>query len=404
VKQSPSAAASTRIALVSDSLYLGGSSTFLCNFAGELVRRNIPTEVLSLHNAGPLAADFARLNIPVRSMGDRPRIFEDRLRSLLLRLKDFRPTVVAATLSPSSFEVLRYMPAGVFRVGVGQSDEPRVYNSLATYVRHMDMLAVVSPTMKRKAEALPEFTGVPVCSLPYGVPIPEAGRLPARKRDRPLRILYLGRLYREQKRVQLFPTILDQLRSSGIPFHWTIAGDGPERTWLEQAMRNTGPEQTVSFTGPIPYSDILPLLFAHDVFLLASDYEGLPLSLLEAMGCGLVPVVSDLPSSIGEVVNETTGKLVAPDNISGYAGSIVWLHGHRAEMRQLSQNARERVRREYSVAAMTDRWLTALPQVPRSEISWPKSTPIRPILSARNKWRFSPPMRVVRRAFVRFRR
>jgi glycosyltransferase involved in cell wall biosynthesis len=403
VKQNPSAA-SRRIALVSGSLDLGGSTTFLCNLAGELVRRNIPTEVLSLRNAGPLAADFARLNVPVRSMGDRPRIFEDRLRSILRWLREFNPTAVAATLSPCSFEVLRYMPAGVFRVAVGQSDEPQVYKALAAYAQHMDMLAVVSQTMKRKAEALPDFAGVPVSSLPYGVPVPESDRLPARTFDRPLRILYLGRLYREQKRVQLFPAILDQLRSSGIPFHWTIAGDGAERTWLEQSMRNTGPEQTVSFTGLIPYTEVLPLLFAHDVFLLASDYEGLPLSLLETMGCGLIPVVSDLPSGIGEVVNETTGKRVDPDNISGYAATIVWLHQHRAEMRRLSHNAREKVRREFSVTAMTDRWLAVLPRVPRFEISWPKSWSIRPILSAQNKWRFSTPMRVVRRGLVRFRR
>jgi glycosyltransferase involved in cell wall biosynthesis len=360
--------------------------------------------VLSLHNTGPLAADFARLNVPVRSMGDRPRIYEDRLRSLLLRLKDFRPTVVAATLSPSSFEVLRYMPAGVFRVGVGQADDALVYKALAAYARHMDLLAVVSQTMKRKAEALPDFACVPVCNLPYGVPVPEAEQLPIRDFERPLRILYLGRLYREQKRVQLFPAILDQLRSSGIPFHWTIAGDGPEKTWLEQTMRNTGPEQTVSFTGPIPYTEIFPLLFAHDVFLLASDYEGLPLSLLEAMSCGLVPVVSDLPSGIGEVVNETTGIRVDPDNISGYAATIVWLHGHRAEVRHLSQNARTRVQREFSVTAMTDRWLDVLPKDPRSEISWPKNWTIRPILAAQNKWLSSPPMRVVRRVLVKFRR
>jgi hypothetical protein len=94
---------------------------------------------------------------------------------------------------------------------------------------------------------------------------------------------------------------------------------------------------------------------------------------------------------------------VDPDNISGYAATIVSLHQHRAEMRQLSQNAREKVRHEFSVTAMTDRWLAALP-LPRLERSWPKRWSIRPILSAQNKWRFSAPMRVVRRSLVRFRR
>ncbi len=349
-----------------------------------------------------MAADFRQLKVPLCYQAGPPRIFEDRLQFVLNSLKEFKPTVVAATLSPSSFEVLRYLPTGVFRVAVGQSDEPLVYKSLAAYTAHMDMLAVVSQAMKRKAEAMPEFRGVRICNLPYGVPMPET--LPARNFERPLRILYLGRLCREQKRVQYFPLIFDQLRFSGIPFHWTIAGDGEEKASLEQSMQNTGAEQTVSFPGPIPYSNILPLLIAHDVYLLASDYEGLPLSLLEAMGCGLVPVVSDLPSGIAEVVDEASGKRVPPANVHGYADAIVWLHLHREEMRRLSAHAREKVHAAYSVAAMTDRWLKVLPESPKSSIQWPERWNIRPILVARRKWHFSPLMRGVRRLLVRLKR
>jgi hypothetical protein len=142
-------------------------------------------------------------------------------------------------------------------------------------------------------------------------------------------------------------------------------------------------------------------LSEHDVFLLVSDYEGLPLTLLEAMGCGLVPVVSDLPSGIRELVDQDTGKRVAPDNLAGYAEAILWLHQHRQEKQQLSANARERVRRDFSVAAMTDRWLAALPPPPASEIRWPDRWQPKPILAAPNPWRFSPPARVLRRLWLK---
>jgi hypothetical protein len=191
---------------------------------------------------------------------------------------------------------------------------------------------------------------------------------PARDTAVPLRILYLGRLDREQKRVHLFPAILEQLQSSGIPFHWTLAGDGPESAALQARMQGGGPEQIVSFIGTVPYADVPRILSEHDVFLLASDYEGLPLSLLEAMGAGLAPVVSDLPSGIRELVDETTGKRVAPGNLRGYAEAIVWLHEHRGELRRFSENAQRRVRGEFSIAAMAGRWGSPGPTIGASNL------------------------------------
>jgi glycosyltransferase involved in cell wall biosynthesis len=323
---------------------------------------------------------------------------------VLRELSRFQPTVVLANLSATSFEVLRYLPAGVFRVGVGQSDHPTTYEMMRHYVPHMDLMALVSQTMKSKAGALPEFSSVPLAYLPYGVPIPPDERLAARRFDRPLRILYLGRLVQEQKRVRLFPAILERLKSSGIPFHWTIAGEGPEREFLERTMNGTRPHQTISFPGKILYADVPRILSEHDVFLLASDHEGLPLSLLEAMGQELVPVVSDLPSGIPEVVDETTGRLVALDNVAGYADAVVWLHRHRDEMKLLSQNARERVQREFSVEAMTDRWLAVFPNKIPAIGAWPTAWDIKPPLVARHPVYFSPPLRVLRRLAAKFRR
>jgi hypothetical protein len=89
-------------------LPLGGSTTFVCNLGGELVRRGIPVRVLSLGKENPLGSDFQRLNIPVQSMDDRRFIYEDRLAMVLDELGRFKPAVVLANLSASSFEALRY--------------------------------------------------------------------------------------------------------------------------------------------------------------------------------------------------------------------------------------------------------------------------------------------------------
>jgi glycosyltransferase involved in cell wall biosynthesis len=383
---------------------LGGTTTFMCNFAGELIRRDIPAAVFSLSQDHPLISDFQRQQIPVHCEDERRDIFEDRLISLLGRLSNFLPTVVVANLSASSFEVLRYMPRGVVRVGTVQSADAGWYAMLRIYHAHLDLVAAVSETIQADVRAMPEFATVPVCYLPYGVPMPAPKTDAMAVAHRPLRILYLGRLVQEQKRVRLFPVILQKLKESGIPFHWTLAGSGPEQPALEAVMKSNAPEQIVTFKGKVAYGDVPALLAQHDVFLLASDYEGLPLSLLEAMGQGLVPVVSDLPSGIRTVVDESNGIRIALDHTAGYAEAIVRLHHSREELLAKSRNATARVRQEYSVSTMTDRWLAALPPQPLSVITWPERFTIHPILAASDPWRFSPPVRWLRRTLIKFRK
>jgi glycosyltransferase involved in cell wall biosynthesis len=396
----------TRFGLVSLGLKLGGSTTFLCNLAGELIRRGIAAEVLSFSQEHPMRSDFERVGIPVLLQDERRLIFEDRLRVVLNRLRQFEPTVVVANLSAESFEVLRYMPAGVFRAGIAHSDDAKVYAMIYQYAAHLDFLALVSREIERKVAQMSAFSSVKFGYLPLGVPMPpERGHScpqQAKKAGAPLRILYLGRLDREQKRVHLFPEIFNALKKSGIPFHWTIAGEGAERPALEMAIKSSTPNQTVSFPGQIAYVDVPRVLEDHDVFLLASDYEGLPLGLLEAMARGLVPVISDLPSGIRELVDDATGKRVSPENIAGYAEAIVWLHGHREDMAKMSEVARQKVSGQFSVEAMADRWLAILPAAPNREIRWPDDWNILPMLGPR-RWRFSGPARVLRRAVLKLR-
>ena len=398
-----SATSAPRIALVTGCLNLGGSTTFLINFAGELSRRGMPVEVFCFERENPLAVDFEKQNVRVLCLDERRQIFEDRLRLVLNELARFQPTVVISTLGASSFEVLRYVPAGIIRVGMGQSDDAIVYDMMCHYPPCLDRVAMVSRAMKAKAEALPEFARVPVEYLPYGVPMCPESELPARTPNAPVRILYLGRLWQEQKRVRLFPEIFRELQASRIPFHWTIAGTGPEREFLETNLKSTTSNQTVSFTGSVDYAGVPTLLKSHDIFLLASDYEGLPLSLLEAMGYGLVPVVSDLASGIPEVVDATNGLLVAVNDTAGYARAIIHLHQHRGELAAKSAAARARVAKDFSVAAMTDRWLAVLPQPKETIGPWPQRWRIHAPLPAPNWIYFSSPVRVLRKLALRFR-
>jgi hypothetical protein len=90
------------------------------------------------------------------------------------------------------------------------------------------------------------------------------------------------------------------------------------------------------------------------------------------------------------------------DDVAGYARAIIHLHGHRDELAAKSAAARARVQTEFSVAAMTDRWLAAFPVSTSPAGAWPKRWRITAPLTAGNPVFFSSLMRILRRLVKKF--
>jgi glycosyltransferase involved in cell wall biosynthesis len=118
---------------------------------------------------------------------------------------------------------------------------------------------------------------------------------------------------------------------------------GPEITAF---IRDNGLERAVSLLGY--RSDVANLMNAMDVFCLVSHKEGLPLSLIEAMACGLPVVATDI-DGLREVVQPgVNGMVVAPDDVDGLARSLVRLASDPALRRRLGDAGRQTARRRYS--------------------------------------------------------
>jgi glycosyltransferase involved in cell wall biosynthesis len=400
---SESAVVQPRVAFLNVDLWLGGGTVFLINFAADLVRRGIPCQVFGLNEVNSLAADFERLHIPV-SCGQPGEIFEDRVAGALRKLAIFQPTVVIGSC-PDVWELYRYIPDGVGRLSVIHLALSSTTRCVPPYKDFMDAAIAVAPHVKEAIEESLGDDSLPVYCIEPGVPIPET--LPPRSLnngdDAPLRILYLGRLEEDAKRVRTFPVIFKHLQESGIPFVWNIAGGGPERPYLESQLVSDNPKQVVNFRGIVSYSDVPALLAENDIILLTSDSESFPLSLQEAMGSGLVPVVSDIKGRVREAVTEDIGIRVPVENLKGYADAIVWLHHHREAMKGMSAAAYQAIHEGYSVEVMVDRWMPFLEKRPATPPVWPKRWKIKAPIMATSSLNYSMPMRILRRIGKRLR-
>ena len=133
---------------------------------------------------------------------------------------------------------------------------------------------------------------------------------------------------------------------------FAIAGDGPERTALETRAAALGVAERVRFLGA--RDDVPALLAACDLFVLPSHYEGLPLSLLEAMAAAK-PVVATRIGGPDEVVaNGETGILVPPGDAAALASAIWALLAQPERARRSGEAGRERLRAHFSVRTMID--------------------------------------------------
>ena len=127
---------------------------------------------------------------------------------------------------------------------------------------------------------------------------------------------------------------------------FVLAGDGPLRLELEARARELGIADRCLFLGE--RSDVQDLLAAADLFLLPSLFEGLPVSILEAMAAER-PVVATAIGGTDEVVtSEQTGLLVPPRDPVAIAAAIRRLRAEPALARTLASAGRERVELEFS--------------------------------------------------------
>ena len=119
---------------------------------------------------------------------------------------------------------------------------------------------------------------------------PSCVRPSGRVGDGPVRLVMVARFAPPKRQLDLIESLT---RAPGDGWTLTLVGDGPERAACERVAAERFPDGRVEFTG---HSDAVPeLLAAHDVAILWSGYEGMPMALLEAMRAGLCCVANDLP-------------------------------------------------------------------------------------------------------------
>jgi glycosyltransferase involved in cell wall biosynthesis len=184
--------------------------------------------------------------------------------------------------------------------------------------------------------------------IPAAQPRPEPDRLT---------ILAVGRLHPVKDHSFLLRACRE-LKARGIGFSCVIAGEGPERPWLEHLIRNLGLEESVKLAGHLSREQLDIYYDSCDVVVLTSRSEGIPLVLMEAMARGktvLAPAITGIP----ELVRDgETGFLYQAGSLPDFIAKIETILVSGSAVAELRRAARlhvlEHFDREKNLAALAD--------------------------------------------------
>ncbi len=134
--------------------------------------------------------------------------------------------------------------------------------------------------------------------------------------------------------VEAFPGVSKSLPETRL----TLAGDGSNKRSLEEKARESGSANAIRFVGEISHGEVPDLLRDHDLYVSVALSDTTSVSLLEAMACGLFPIVSDIPANREWIEHAANGFLVPPRDPAALARAIVdaWLN------RDLRESARQK--------------------------------------------------------------
>lgn len=206
-----------------------------------------------------------------------------------------------------------------------------------------------------------------IVHIPYGVKT-DSPKRSARNPQDPLKLFFLGR-HDEAKGIFELRKIDRLLQQAGVPVNWLILGKGP----LTETLKNDWADAThVTFQTPASNAAVIEAIAQRDVFIFPTRFEGFPVALMEAMSVGAVPVASDLPGGLREIVQDAqTGFRVPMDQPEAFAAAVIRLWNEPELLEQISRNNIALVQQRFNVTIQSPLYqqffdqTAALPEPPR---------------------------------------
>lgn len=215
-------------------------------------------------------------------------------------------------------------------------------------------VAAVSHEIKNVLIKKHGFRENKVIVIHNGIEMPELYQLGKKPISGVFHIGTVGRLM-PQKDFELFLEIAAKIRKKIENVRFSILGDGPLKNQLIQKARDLNIENYFEFYPP--RQNPFPYYFSLDIYLNTSLFEGIPLTILEAMACK-IPVIAPKVGGIPEIINnESNGILIDSRDPVKYANICIQLLDKQKLRQDLANSAAQTIKDHFSSRYMCESYL-----------------------------------------------
>jgi glycosyltransferase involved in cell wall biosynthesis len=332
---------------------VGGAQTCLLRLIPELSRRGWRSTVLCEPPYPPFASVLRASGVEVMDSPIKyPRLVEDSAKRLAYWVNSRSPAAyILSVSSGSGWAAMPLLNSDIPTLAIVHSDDEVFYHPLRHYQSVTDVAVAVSVPIENYLIHSLSFASSRVRRAPYGVE-----KLPSRERRQGnLRVAYVGRLDEHDKQISVLAEAICQLDDAPIDF--TIAGTGPDTVSFRQLTRPNG---RVKFLGYVSPEAALETIAKSDCLVLTSTgREGMPLTVLEARACGVVPVLSNIPAHAALVHHGNDGLLVPSGDANALAEALRSLSGDSPRLRTMAERSHIRAD-QTTVGIMADAYEEAI--------------------------------------------
>ncbi len=166
-----------------------------------------------------------------------------------------------------------------------------------------------------------------------------------------MKIVFVGRLAKPKDPLlllQAFNSLSSELQNK---CQISIVGEGPKRQELEGFIHGYKLAERVSLLGDVSREKVFEILGKSDIFVLTSNWEGFPYTIIEAMSCGLAIIASDV-GGVKEALDEHCGFLIKRGDVQGLKNALKQLLENPLLTKDMGKNAKKRAEKEFSLEKM----------------------------------------------------